>query len=105
MTDDKSTYDYEQLISQYLEDSETQALILVFTATWISQSSIVEIVVEKVKEATPSSNVICFDADLHEDFFIKYKVQTLPTVIIIKRHKLIAKIKGTFSKKQVLDLL
>ena len=104
MKEDNSTYNKELLIAESLS-KDSEALVLIFSAEWISQSSIVDIVSQKLRDARSDINVIQLDADADEDLFVKYRVSTLPSAIIIKNHQVIKKITGTFSKMHVIKAI
>lgn len=90
---------------KFTNESGEKPLVLVFTATWLSQSSIVKIVVQKILNSTSKINLMNLDADTHKEIFLRYNVTTLPTVLLIKNKQIVHKIEGTFSKKMVLDIL
>jgi len=88
----------------YLEDA-SKYQILIFTADWISQSSIVRIISQKINSAAENANVFIVDAEKNEDFLLEYKVTHLPTCVIIKNKVIVDRLEGVFSKKDVLKLL
>ena len=95
----------EELLVSQINESSTHPLVIVFSAKWHSHSDIVEIITEKIAKADDSINLFMLDADKDEEFFIRYKIGTIPSALIIKDRKMIKKIEGTFSKKTILDIV
>jgi thioredoxin-like negative regulator of GroEL len=93
------------LLKQMINDSHEYPLVVVFTATWISQSGIVDIITKKIKTASPDINLLIIDADADEELVNQYNISQLPSAVIIKNQRIMNKINGTFSKKNILDKL
>ena len=95
----------EQQLSEYIGDSMTHPLVVIFSAKWHSHSDIVEIITEKIMKSSDKVRVLTFDADEDEDIFAAYNIGSVPAAIIIKNKQMVKKINGTFSKKMVLDYI
>lgn len=95
----------EEMLAAHIGDSAVHPLVMIFTATWHSHSDIVEIISEKILNASESVRIITFDADEDEDIFASYNIGSIPAAIIIKNKQMVKKINGTFSKKMVLDYI
>ncbi len=105
MTDLKAENITQNLITNVLSKDMDKYFILIFTADWISQSTIVETIAQKIANAATKAQVIILDANDHEEAFLEYNVTNLPTCIIIQKLEILHKIEGVFSKKVILDLL
>jgi len=88
-----------------LENSKEGTLLVVFSANWISQSTIVPIVTDKIIASKPELKTIMIDADRDEEVLLRFSVSELPTALIIHQGQIVAKHEGTFSKKQILDIV
>ena len=91
------------LISKEISNSEKCPLVLVFTADWVSSSTIVDIVSQKIVDDREDISLITIDADNNKELFSKYRIRKVPSCIIIKNQEIVNRIEGTFSKKEVLD--
>lgn len=92
-------------ILSLVEISNHVPLVIVFTANWLSQSEIVEVVANKIKNSEMHPNVITIDIDEDESLLSTYNISTVPSALIVKNRRIVKKINGTFSKKDVLDQL
>lgn len=92
-------------VSEMIAESYEKPLVLVFSANWLSQSSIVEVILEKIRNAAPNSNVVAIDADEDEEVLVRFNISDLPAAVIIHDQKITYKREGTFSKKMILDEL
>lgn len=92
-------------ISSGIRRSDKSPLIVVFTANWISSSSIVKVVVNKIKAQAAQASVLEIDTDMNKDLVTKYRIHKLPTCLIFQDQELTHKLEGTFSKKDVLQYL
>lgn len=104
MAEPKHTNKDQALIS-HIKESVNNPLVVIFSASWHSHSDIVDIITEKIIQADQTINVVSCDADDDEDIFAKYNIDTVPSAIVIKDKKMVRKIKGTFSKKTILDII
>lgn len=91
------------LVSNEIANTEKYPLVLVFTADWVSSSSIVEIVSQKIVNDRDNIALITIDADINKDLLFKYRIKKVPSCVIIKNQEIVNRIEGTFSKKDVLD--
>jgi len=95
----------KEVIERYIKDSDQKPLVLIFTAPWISQSIIVDVITEKLITAAPYVNFVTIDTDQDEELAEEYFISKLPSFVVIVKHQIVAKRSGTFSKKNVLDVL
>lgn len=95
----------ERTVNEILSRSEGKILLLVFTADWISQSTIVTIVLEKIALAVPELLIEVIDAEVNEALLSRLSVSELPTAFFIRDGQLNQKITGTFSKKDILNVI
>jgi|GEM_PF-2674818 len=104
MTIDNHT-DKGELLLTFLQESEHNPLVIIFSAEWHSLSEIVEIIGEKVQNADDNINVLPLDADQDYSLFSSYNISTVPSAIIIKNKQMIKRVTGAFSKKTILDAI
>jgi thioredoxin-like negative regulator of GroEL len=90
-------------LNEFLREKASEDILLVFTAAWLSQSSIVNVVVHKVQLALPELNVRLIDVDQNEELISRFYIDKLPSAVLIKQGLMKRKITGTFSKKDVID--
>ena len=98
-----STYHNSVNISQLMQEGRDKSIVLVFTADWVSSSTIVDIVSQKIVDDREDISLITIDADNNKELFSKYRIRKVPSCIIIKNQEIVNRIEGTFSKKEVLD--
>lgn len=103
--DDQSHISKQAQIAEMITESYKKPLVLVFSATWLSQSSIVEVIYEKIRDAATDANVVAIDADEDEEVLVRFNISDLPAAVIIHDHKITYKREGIFSKKMILDEL
>jgi len=95
--------DKGDLLLSFLKESESNPLVIIFSAEWHSLSDIVEIIAEKVENADKNINVLPVDADKDFHIFSSYNISTVPSAIVIKNKQLVKRLTGAFSKKTILD--
>ena len=88
-----------------IANSVDHPLVLVFTADWVSSSTIVEVICEKIIKEREDVTLLQIDADLNKDFFAKYRIKKVPSCIVISNQEIAGRIEGTFSKKDVFSIL
>lgn len=98
-----STQSRVNQISDLMQNSTDKSLILVFTAEWISSSSIVDVVCNKISRERDDVHLVKIDADNHKDLITKYRIKKVPSCVIIQNQEITDRIEGAFSKKDVLD--
>ncbi len=90
--------------TEFLTDHREDDILLVFSASWISQSSIVDIVLQKIQNQIPDLIIKQVDVDDNEDLIERFYIKKLPSAVMIKNGQMIHKFTGTFSKKDILDV-
>ena len=90
-------------LNEFLKQNTEGDILLIFTAAWLSQSSIVDIVSQKIQLALPELKVKLLDVEHNEDLISRFYIQKLPSAVIIKKGLIKGKITGTLLKKNVID--
>ena len=98
-----STYHNSVNISQLMQEGRDKSIVLVFTADWVSSSSIVDVVCHKITKERSDVKLIKIDVDTNKDLIAKYRIKKVPSCVIIKQQEIKDRIEGAFSKKDVLD--
>ena len=101
---DKSSTSHNSInVSKLIKEAQDQSLVLVFTAEWVSSSTIVDVVCNKIANERADVHLVKIDVDANEDLIAKYRIRKVPSCIIIQNQEITDRIDGAFSKKDVLD--
>lgn len=98
-----STYPNSVNVSQLMQEGRDKSIVLVFTADWVSSSSIVDVVCIKIASERSDVKLVKINVDNNKDLIAKYRIKKVPSCVIIQKQEIIDRIEGAFSKKDVLD--
>lgn len=97
--------DISNHIVERVKSSNDTPLLLIFNSEWSSHSEMIKVIAEKIERAAKNIFVVLLDEEQHKSLFKQYGISHVPTAIIIKKQRLIAKVEHMFSKKNILDKL
>ncbi len=85
---------------------QSDKLVLVdFFATWCGPCKMLGPVLEEISEELPDDRMIAkLDIDQNVDIARKYGVMSVPTMIVFKKGKALAKMVGLHPKEDVIEL-
>lgn len=94
-------------MDNFKEKINSNKLVLVdFFANWCGPCKAMHPIIENVtKEMGDSIHVIKIDIDKYESLASLYKVQSVPTFMLIKEGKVICRQSGTLSQSALLQLI
>ena len=98
-----STYHNSVNVSQLMQEGRDKSIVLVFTADWVSSSSIVDVVCKKIANERNDVKLVKINVDSNKDLIAKYRIKKVPSCVIIQKQEITDRIEGAFSKKDVLD--
>ena len=98
-----STYHNSVNVSQLMQEGRDKSIVLVFTADWVSSSSIVDVVCKKIANERSDVKLVKINVDSNKDLIAKYRIKKVPSCVIIQKQEITDRIEGAFSKKDVLD--
>jgi len=89
--------------SEVLNSEKT--VLIDFYATWCMPCKILSPIIEEIANENTEIKVVKIDIDEEEDLAIKYKVISIPTIVVIKDGKEINRIVGVTSKSEILKII
>jgi len=88
MREIKNTREFEKIWT------ESQALVCDFSASWCGPCKMLEPVLRKLENENPSIAFVKVDVDEQEELSGMYKIQAMPTMLFVKKGKVVKRIVG-----------
>ena len=76
-----------------------------FFATWCGPCTMLAPVLEQVADSKPEVKIVKVDVDEEPELATRYKVMSIPTLIVFEKGEVIKKSLGVISKAELLDLI
>ena len=99
------------IVTVTTENFETEVLgsekpvLLDFWATWCGPCKMIAPIVEDIAQERPDVKVCKVDVDTQPELAIRYKITSIPTILIFRNGELVNKAIGLRSREQLLQLL
>ena len=85
--------------------ASAKTIVLDFYAEWCGPCKMIAPYIEEIANEDPDITVAKVDVDKATDLAIEFGIQSIPTIIVFKDGKAVAKAIGYRSKEQLLDLI
>lgn len=96
----------EILNDAVFEEKTNEGVVLVdFYADWCAPCKMVSPLIDEISEEREDVGVYKVNIEDSAESTVKYKVRSLPTIIVLKDGKEVNKIIGTANKAQINDLI
>lgn len=76
-----------------------------FFATWCGPCTMLAPVLEQVADSKPEVKIVKVDVDEEPELATRYKVMSIPTLIVFEKGEVVKKSLGVISKAELLDLI
>ncbi|MDY6329238.1 MAG: thioredoxin [Lachnospiraceae bacterium] len=76
-----------------------------FWATWCGPCQMLALVIEELAEELTDVKVCKIDVDEERSLALKYKVMSIPTLVVFDKGEIVRKSVGFSSKEEILELL
>ena len=76
-----------------------------FFATWCGPCTMLAPVLEQVADSKPEVKIVKVDVDEETELATRYKVMSIPTLIVFEKGEVVKKSLGVISKAELLDLI
>lgn len=76
-----------------------------FFATWCGPCTMLAPVLELVADSKPEVKIVKVDVDEEPELATRYKVMSIPTLMVFEKGEVIKKSLGVISKAELLDLI
>lgn len=76
-----------------------------FFATWCGPCTMLAPVLEQVADSKPEVKIVKVDVDEEPELATRYKVMSIPTLIVFEKGEVVKKSLGVISKTELLDLI
>ena len=85
---------------------ESQEPVLVdFYADWCGPCKMLSPVVDEVAQENEDVKVVKINVDEAQDFAMEYKVMSIPTLVVIKNSREVARSVGVVDKSEIVEML
>lgn len=79
--------------------------LLDFWADWCSPCKLMNPIIDEIEKEYDNVEVVRINADLDKQMVDKYKIQSVPTYILIKDEEIVSIVKGAMPKYRFLVML
>ena len=93
----------ENFESEVLQSDKT--VLIDFYADWCGPCKILSPIVEEVAKENADVKVVKINVDSEQEIAIKYRIMSIPTLVVIKEGKEINRAIGIIEKSEILTLL
>ena len=76
-----------------------------FFATWCGPCTMLAPVLEQVADSKPEVKIVKVDVDEEPELATRYKVMSIPTLMVFEKGEVVKKSLGVISKAKLLDLI
>ena len=76
-----------------------------FFATWCGPCTMLAPVLEQVADSKPEVKIVKVDVDEEPELATRYKVMSIPTLMVFEKGEVVKKSLGVISKAELLDLI
>lgn len=76
-----------------------------FWASWCGPCKMLSPIIEQVAEEATEFVVGKVNVDEEPDLAMKYRIMTIPTLVVIKDGKVVNQVSGVQTKQQILDMM
>lgn len=90
-------------LNEIIENNST--IIIDFYAKWCGPCRMLEPIFENVSKKHKDMTFIRIDIDKHEEITNKYRIMSVPTIVIIKEKKEVKRNSGFISEEAIEDLI
>ena len=91
--------------NDHIKKKTGSVTILVFSAHWLSTSSILEIIAEKLRNSSYNLDVQLIYEDENPEILSKFRINKFPTYLILQGNELKYRKEGLFSKQDIFNLI
>ena len=84
---------------------EEGKVLVDFFATWCGPCTMLAPVLEQVADSKPEVKIVKVDVDEEPELATRYKVMSIPTLIVFEKGEVVKKSLGVISKAELLDLI
>lgn len=95
-----TTADFEEVVIK----AEGKVLVDFF-ATWCGPCTMLAPVLEQVADSKPEVKIVKVDVDEEPELATRYKVMSIPTLIVFEKGEVVKKSLGVISKAELLELI
>ena len=106
--EEESTMEVMKVTSSNFEEevlNSDKTVLIDFYADWCGPCKMFSPIVESVAEENEDIKVVKIDVDNAQDLAIKYKVMSIPTLVVIKNGQEVNRNVGVVSKSQILEMV
>ena len=106
--EEESTMEVMKVTSSNFEEevlNSDKTVLIDFYADWCGPCKMFSPIVESVAEENEDIKVVKIDVDNAQDLAIKYKVMSIPTIVVIKNGQEVNRNVGVVSKSQILEMV
>ena len=98
----------KHIITDNFEEEVIKAegkVLVDFFATWCGPCTMLAPVLEQVADSKPEVKIVKVDVDEEPELATRYKVMSIPTLIVFEKGEVVKKSLGVISKAELLDLI
>jgi len=82
-----------------------KVVLLDFWATWCGPCQMIAPILEEVAEECPDATIGKIDVDEEQELAMSFGIESIPTLIVIKNGKAVAKAVGLRAKNQIVEMI
>lgn len=82
-----------------------KVVLLDFWATWCGPCQMIAPILEEVAEECPDATIGKIDVDEEQELAMSFGIESIPTLIVIKNGKAVAKAVGLRAKNQIIEMI
>lgn len=88
------------------EVMDTEKVVLLdFWATWCGPCQMIAPILEEVAEECPDATIGKIDVDKEQELAMSFRIESIPTLIVMKNGKAVAKSVGLRAKNQIIEMI
>ena len=91
--------------NEFNEVTASEVAVIDFSATWCGPCQMLAPVIEELAEELTDVKVCKIDVDEERSLALKYKIMSIPTLVVFDRGEIARKSVGFSSKEEILELL
>ena len=98
----------EKITAQIFEEqikTSDKTVLIDFYADWCGPCKMIAPTIHEIAQENPQIKVVKVNVDEETPLAIKFGIQSIPTLVIMKDGEILKKIVGLRSKEQILELL